>query len=138
MSSVLIKHGWPSAHVSVIFCTPVQPSATCSNPAPCLDQRPTLAELQSFKVNGETVSIIRDVAAEWKKICGAFNFDPNGRKLKVIEQQYPNRPEDCCRETFQTWLKMSGASWRSLISVLESCKEDYLADFVKQYVRTEL
>ena len=80
------------------------------------------------------VSIIRDVAPNWKDLCVAFNFDPTGRQLKVIEQRYPNQPEECCREMFQTWLKMRGASWRSLISVLEASNEDLLADHVKTYV----
>ena len=49
-----------------------------------------------------------------------FNFDPAGRTLKRIEQQFPNKPEGCCREMFQTWLKNKSASWKCLIAALES------------------
>ena len=69
------------------------------------DQRPTLAELQTFSVNGEYVHIMADVADKWEHICVALNLDPEGRMLKKIERQFPNRPEDCCREMFQKWLK---------------------------------
>ena len=115
--------------ISHNLCTPVQPPAP---PRP--NQMPTLAELQTFIVNGETVSIITDVADNWKSLCVAFNFDPNGRTLKRIEQRYPNQAEDCCREMFQTWLKVQGASWKSLITILESCSERLLAKHVKTYV----
>ena len=114
---------------NLTLCSPVQPPAP---PGP--SQTPTLAELQTFTVNGETVSIITDVADSWKNICVAFNFDPNGRTLKRIEQRYPNQAVDCCREMFQTWLKVQGASWSSLITILESCSEGLLAEHVKAYV----
>ena len=100
---------------------------------PAVNQRPTLAELQSFTVNGETVNIITDVADNWKSVCMAFNFDPVGRTLNRIDQKFPNRPEDCCREMFQTWLKSKGATWKCLATVLESSGEGLLADFVKTY-----
>ena len=85
-------------------------------------------------MNGEAVSIITEVADNWKNICVVFNFDPNGRRLKLIEQKYPNQSEDCCREMFQTWLKIPGASWGSLIFTLEACGEATLAEQVKTYV----
>ena len=74
------------------------------------------------------------MADNWKNICVAFNFDPNGRTLKRIEQRYPNQAVDCCREMFQTWLRVQGASWSSLITILESCGEGLLAEHVKAYV----
>ena len=98
------------------------------------DQRPTLAELQTFSVNGEYVHIMADVADKWEQICVALNLDPEGRMLKKIERQFPNRPEDCCREMFQKWLKTKGASWKSLIVVLESNEEYVLAELVKTYI----
>ena len=64
----------------------------------------------------------------------AFNFDPAGRTLKGIEQQFSNKPEECCREMFQKWLKTKDASWKSLIAALESSGEDLLADYVKAYI----
>ena len=64
----------------------------------------------------------------------AFNFDPNGRQLKIIEQRYPNQAEECCREMFQTWLKVQGVTGSSLIAVLESCDEAVIAEKVKAYV----
>ena len=64
----------------------------------------------------------------------AFNFDPAGRTLKRIEQKFPNKPEDCCREMFQKWLKTKGASWKSLIAAFESSGEDFLADYVNTYI----
>ena len=51
------------------------------------------------------------MADNWKCICVAFNFDPVGRTLKKIEKQFPNVPNDCCIEMFQTWLKTKDASW---------------------------
>eukprot|EP00731_Ephydatia_muelleri_P014728 Em0008g448a len=98
------------------------------------DQSPTLAELQTFSVNGEYVHIMVDVADKWEQICVALNLDPEGRMLKKIERQFPNRPEDCCREMFKKWLKTKGASWKSLIVVLESNEEYVLAELVKTYI----
>ena len=63
-----------------------------------------------------------------------FNFDPAGRALKRIEQQFPNKPEDCCREMFQTWLKNRSASWKCLIPAQESSDEYLLADYIKTYI----
>ena len=100
---------------------------------PAANQRPTLAKLQSFNVNGEAVNIIADVADNWKSVGAAFNFDPAGRTLNRIDQKFPNRPEDCSREMFQTWLKTKGATWKCLVTVLESSGEGLLADFVKTY-----
>ena len=117
-----------SCHLILTLCTP----APCALPR--RDQRPTLAELQSIIVDGEVVSIIRNVADNWKNLCVAFNFDPNGRQLKIIEQRYPNRAEECSREMFQTWLKVQGVTWSSLIAVLESCDEAVIAEKVKAYV----
>ena len=96
-----------------------------------------MAELQSITGDGEVVSIIRNVADNWKNLCVAFNFDPDGRQLKIIEQRYPNRAEECSREMFQTWLKVQGVTWSSLIAVLESCDEVILAEHVKAYVSIE-
>ena len=74
------------------------------------------------------------MADNWKSVCVAFNFDPAGRTLKRIEQQFPNKPEDCCREMFDKWLNRKGASWKSLIAALESAGEDFLASRVKIYI----
>ena len=100
---------------------------------PAANQGPTLAQLQRFTVNGELVNIITDVADNWKCICVAFNFDPAGRTLKSIEKQFQNVPKDCCIEMFQTWLKTKDATWKHLITALESSGESRLADFVKTY-----
>ena len=120
-----------SCHLILTLCT----LAPCALPR--RDQRPTLAELQSITVNGEVVSIIGNVADNWKNLCVAFNFDSEGRQLKIIEQRYPNQPEQCCREMFQTWLKVQGVTWSSLIAVLHSCDEVILAEHVKAYVGIE-
>ena len=126
--------------MSSIFAAPTLAELPAANQRPTLaelsaaDQRPTLAELQSFTVNGETVNIITDVADNWKNVCMAFKFDPAGRTLNRIDQKFPNRPEDCCREMFQIWLKTKGATWKCLVTVLESSEEGLLADFVKTYV----
>ena len=110
-----------------------------SNPAAdqgstlAVNQRPTLAELQSFTVNGETVNIITDVADNWRRVCAAFNFDTDGRTLNRIDQKFPNKPKDCCREMFQTWLKTKGATWKCLVAVLDSAGEGRLANSVKAY-----
>ena len=74
------------------------------------------------------------MADKWKNLFVAFNFDSDGQQLKVIEQRYPNQAEECCREMFQTWLKVPGVSWSSLIFVLESCDEVVIAEHVKAYV----
>ena len=73
------------------------------------------------------------MADNWRRICAAFNFDPAGRTLNRIDQKFPNRPEDCCREMFQTWLKTKGATWMCLVAILECSGEGLLADFVKTY-----
>ena len=73
------------------------------------------------------------MADNWRRICAAFNFDPAGRTLNRIDQKFPNRPEDCCREKFQTWLKIKGATWMCLVTILECSGEGLLADFVKTY-----
>ena len=96
-----------------------------------------MAELQSITVDGEVVSIIRNVADNWKNLYVALNFDPDGQQLKIIEQRYPNQAEECSREMFQTWLKVQGVTWSSLIAVLDSCDEVILAEHVKAYVSIE-
>ena len=98
------------------------------------DRRPTLAEQQTFSMSGKSVHIMAVVAAKWEQICVAFNFDPERSTLKIIRRQFPNRPEECCREMFQKWLKTKDASWRSLIAVLESNEECALAEHVKIYL----
>ena len=105
-------------------------------PFSCLaaDRKPTLAELQTFSVNGEYVHIMASVADKWQNICVGLNLDPEGRTLKRIECRFPNRPEDCCREMFQIWLRTKGASWKSLIVVLESNEEGSLAENVKTHI----
>ena len=113
------------------------PSISAANQRPTLaelpaaNQRPTLAELQNFTVNGETVNIITDVADNWRRVGAAFNFDPAGRTLNRIDQKFPNRPEDCCREMFQTWLKTIGATWKRLVKVLESSGKVFLLTLLR-------
>ena len=100
---------------------------------PAANRRPTLAELQRFTVNGITVNIIHELAYNWKNVCIAFNFDPAGSTLQTIEQRFPNRPEDCCREMFHIWMKTKGATWMCLVTILENAGEGLLATFVKDY-----
>ena len=106
-----------------------------SPPGCCLGNVPTIEELEKFTVNGDTVTIMTDVAQRWKEICVAFNFDPTQRTAQKIEQRFCGNPAQCCREMFQLWLKTDGASWDSLINVLDNCKERLLASQVKAYVR---
>ena len=71
------------------------------------------------------------MAGNWRKVCVALDLDPTGTTMNTIEQQFPNKPEDCSIEMFKKWLTKKSASWMSLIKVPKCSGEDTLADRVK-------
>ena len=73
------------------------------------------------------------MAHNWKNVCVALDLDPTGTTMITIQQQFPNKPEECSLEMFRRWLNTGCASWTSLIDVLTRSGEDALASHVKDY-----
>ena len=99
-----------------------------------IDDVPTIGELGSFTVDGDKITIMADVAERWRDLCVTFNFDPVQRTAQKIKHKWNGDPTKCCLEMFQLWLKTKDASWRSLIRVLNDCKESLLVSQIKTYI----
>ena len=88
---------------------------------------PTLKQLTLLKwVNehGQTqrLRILEDVCTEWRNI-GTLIGLTSGR-LNIIEEDRRSKPEDCCREVFDDWLKQGDqgsypTTWDSMCTLLE-------------------
>ena len=102
---------------------------------PCMSSAPNLKQLQSLRTSdGETIEIIKEIAAQWKRIGACLDFDRVGTQLELI---YANKckdgVEECCRAMFQHWLKGNGlkpVSWSTLIQILKDCDYNALASRV--------
>ena len=82
---------------------------------------------------GKRIKIIDTVAPKWKALGDQLEFDEFGSNLDAIETKNINKPNECCREMFQHWLKGNGVrpcSWRKLIELLKDCDFEVLAEQV--------
>lgn len=88
---------------------------------------------------GEKICIIESVAPQWVDIGALLDFDPEGRKLKLIEVDHGQKGHvACCREMFMHWLDGNGkqATWNVLIEVLDDIGKKELANRVKAAIET--
>ena len=61
------------------------------------DVKLTLANLTSLKTaDGDTLEIIETIAPDWKTVGYLIDFDPNGRKVDVIEANYAHKRNSAC------------------------------------------
>lgn len=84
-------------------------------------------QLTRLKLKSETgeelekVEIINTVAAKWKDICIAFEFDATGTQLANLTAQFPglSSPVEPCRATFMLWLRDGvDVTWKKLLEII--------------------
>ena len=79
------------------------------------------------------VEIIKSVAPEWQEVCIQMDFDPNGKRMQLIDRTERD-PLSRSRAMFTNWLDGKGvaATWGTLIQILEDCRYDNLLGEVKE------
>ena len=88
---------------------------------------PTLKQLTLLKwenEHGQTqrLRILEDVCTKWKNIGTLIGLTAG--RLNIIEVDRHDKPEDCCREVFDDWLKQGDQgsypmTWDSMCTLLE-------------------
>ena len=105
---------------------------------PSTDVKLTMANLTSLKTaEGGNLEIIETVAPKWKTVGYLMDFDPDGRKVDVIEANYAHRQNGvvtCCQEIFKLWLRGKDATWKKLNEILNSSGHKVLAEQVMDAV----
>ena len=74
------------------------------------------------------------MAPQWKELGYLLDFDPDGRKVMLIEADHKQEGVvACCREMFRCWLQNKGeeATWGVLIELLDDVAQSELAKQVK-------
>ena len=98
----------------------------------------TMANLTSLKTaEGDKIEIIEAVAPKWKTVGYLMDFDPDGRKVDVIEANYAHKQNGvvtCCQEIFKLWLRGKDATWEKLNEILNSSGHKVLAEQVMNAV----
>lgn len=61
----------------------------------------------------------------WKDFCIAVNFDDYGATLKLIREEFNDKPTDCFTEVLTKWLERDRPTWREVIECLKhtSCNQ---------------
>ena len=102
------------------------------------DVKLTMANLTSLKTaDGDSVQIIEAIAPKWKTVGYLMDFDPDGRKVDVIEANYAHKQNGvvtCCQEIFKLWLRGKDATWKKLNEILNSSGHKVLAEQVMDAV----
>ena len=98
----------------------------------------TMANLTSLKTaGGDKIEIIEAIAPKWKTVGYLMDFDPDGRKVDVIEANYAYKQNGivtCCQEIFKLWLRGKDATWEKLNEILNSSGHKVLAEQVMDAV----
>ena len=95
-----------------------------------IEDRPTIQQL---------VEVMRiehiEIATKWYEL-GLELVDSN-KILKVIETDYRNDVNTCCRVMFEKWLeKTPDASWSQLVTSLDDIKMKAAADAVRKLFKS--
>ena len=99
---------------------------------PLTDEKPRLAQLTILKTTKGRVQIIDSIAHRWKKLGILMDFDDDGNKVDLIENEHKqDGPVACCQEVFKLWLKGTHATWRNLIDLLNDCEMGELIQEIK-------
>ena len=105
---------------------------------PSTDVKLTMANLTSLKTaDGDNLEIIETIAPKWKTVGYLMDFDPNGRKVDVIEAQYAHKRNGvvtCCQEMFKLWLHGKDPTWVKLNEILNDSGHKVLAEQVMDAV----
>ena len=98
----------------------------------------TMANLTSLQTaEGDKIEIIETVAPKWKTIGNLMDFDPDGRKVNLIEAEHAHRRNGllaCCQEIFKLWLLREDATWEKLNELLIDSGHKVLAEQVMDAV----
>lgn len=104
---------------------------------------PTLKQLTILKwkdKHGQTqiLRILEDVCSKWKKIGDLI--DLTSGRLDIIGDDCRDKPEDCCREVFNDWLKQgeqgpNPMTWDNVCTLLEDLKFSRIAEEIGEWQR---
>ena len=75
-------------------------------------------------------------APEWKELATQLGM-PNG-EIRIIEADNPRDVKKCCNEMLNKWLEIDhSATWKKVLTAIESPAVTYSAQFIPVTVRCE-
>ena len=94
-----------------------------------MEQLPTLTELMNF--GRDNVDIIEQIGDKYHTFGVKLLDDKTGSRMRALERQLHNNPEDINNEILIRWINGEGReprNWATLVVVLQECKLATLSD----------
>ena len=98
----------------------------------CVEDRPSIKQL---------IQVMRlkdiDIATQWRDL--GLELVISNKILRVIEANYPNDVDTCCRVMFERWLeKRPDASWNQLITALKNIRMNFAAESISKLFKSSM
>ena len=95
--------------------------------------KPFLHQLKLLKAGWERLSVVEQVAANWKTLGLALHFEHS--VLETIDRDVHFQSEDACQKLLSRWLDGKAChpiTWERLLKALKDAKKHTLAEKLKQ------